>query len=327
MTVTVEILNAIRDSASSEYAARVPAATRTNISTVGNAITSYAATQNEFTTNLIGKIGLTKFSDISVKNKLAPFKKGFMGSGVDVEELFVDMATATAYDKDGSTALARTKKEVLAMYHRENRKDTYKVTLSDSQLKDAFASPSGVTNILSKFVNSVYNGAEYDEYVLMKNLLADYSANYCDYEVDPITDEATARKFVKTIRKAVADVGFVSTAFNKACVKQISRPEDLILMVNKDVIATVDVDVLSKAFNLGKTDFEPKIVVVDDFGTMTNTYGLLVDKDFFMVYDTLHKVEEQRNAQGMFTNHFLHIWQILSLSRFKNAIRFIKNIA
>ena len=325
--VTIATLNAIRSAASTEYQTRIPLATRDNITAIGNTLSTYTTLMNEFTTNLIGKIGLTVFSDTSFENKLAPFKKGFLGAGVDVEEIFIEMAAAAAFDKDGTTTLARAKKEVLVKYHRENRQDTYKVTLADSQLKNAFASPSGVTTLLDKFVASVYNGSENDEYILMKELLAEYAANYTDYQIAPITDAATTQTFLRTVRKAVADVGFVSTAFNKAGVKTMTRPQDLVLLVNKDILSHVDVDVLAKSFNLGKTDFEPKIIVLDDFGSMADTYGLLVDKDFFMVYDTLHRVEEQRNAQGMFTNHFLHIWQILSLSEFKNAIRFQKTVA
>lgn len=319
---TLAVLNAIRDSASTEYSTRIPSATRTNVTTIGNALATYTPLLNEFTTNLVGKIALTVFASKSMTNKLAPFKKGMVPFGADVEELFVNMTSAVAFDKDGATALARSKQEVLARYHRENRQDTYKVTLSDAQVKNAFRSLEGVQNLLTEIVKAMYNGSEYDEYVFMKELLAQYDANFFDYQVDPITDTATATKFIKAVRKAVADLGFVSTAYNKAGVKTLTAPEDLVLLINKDVLAVVDIDILSKAFNLGKTDFEPKIVVMDDFGSLANCYAMLVDKDFFMVYDTLHTVEEQRNAQGLFTNHFLHVWQILSLSQFKNAVKF-----
>lgn len=325
MTVTVEILNAIRSAASTEYAARIPAATRTNITTIGNALATHTDLLNEFTTHLIGKIGLTKFSDTSFTNKLAPFKKGMLGVGCDVEELYIDMAAATPFDKDGATTLARTKTEVLAMYHRENRADSYKKSLSDVQVKNAFTSQDGITSLLSKFVESLVNGSEYDEWVLMKELLAGYAANYTNYEVDTIADAATTQKFLRTVRKAVADLSFISTAYNKAGVKTKTDPKDLVLLINKDVLAHTEVDVLSGCFNLGKIDFEPTIIVMDDFGAMADVYGLLIDKDFFMVYDTLHRVEQQRNAQGMFTNQFLHIWQILSLSQFKNAVAFVKH--
>lgn len=148
---------------------------------------------------------------------------------------------------------------------------------------------------------------------------------YCDYEVPAITDstaEKSSKAFVKTLRKAVQDVGFLSNGYNSAGVDTWTDAKDLVLLVNKDVLAEVDVEVLAKAFNLGKTDIQPEIVSMDDFGLLTDTYGLLVDKDFFRVWDTLSHMEPQRNAQGLFTNYFYHVHQILSLCTFKNAIRF-----
>ena len=38
--------------------------------------------------------------------------------------------------------------------------------------------------------------------------------------------------------------------------------------------------------------------VLDDFGTMPNTQAVLVDKNFFMVWDKLYQTTNQYNAQG-----------------------------
>ena len=154
----------------------------------------------------------------------------------------------------------------------------------------------------------------------------DTSTTYGYYvqEVTEVTDETTARAFLKTLRKTIQDVSFATTTYNLAGVKTWSEAGDLILLINKDLVATIDVDVLAKTFNLGKTDIQVPIFIMDDFGTMTDTYGLLVDKNFLRVYDTLSHMEPQRNAQGLFTNYFYHIHQILSASTFKTAVRFKK---
>ena len=81
---------------------------------------------------------------------------------------------------------------------------------------------------------------------------------------------------------------------------------------------------LAKAFNLGKTDVNVEIITMDDFGELADTYGLLIDEEFFKVWDTLSHMEAQRNAQGLFTNWFYHVHQILSASPFKTAVRFKK---
>jgi hypothetical protein len=321
---TIAILNNIRDNASTEYQTRIPEATRTNITTIGNALSTYVPLLNEFTGTLIGKIGLTIFTGKTFSNPLKPFKSGELTDGSDVEEIMVQMASGVAYDPDGKTALARTKPDVKALYHRQNRQDTYPISVSDAQVKMAFHSESGVSRLLQEIVSSMYSGSDLDEFIMMKELLAGYAANYATYDVAPITDETTAKEFIKTTRKAVMDLKYPSTLYNAEGVKMWNDPQDLALFVNKDVIAETDVEVLAKAFNIGKTDFEPTIIVLDDFGSLTDTYGVLADKEFFKVFDTLHSVESIRNPQGLFTNYFLHVWQVQSLSKFRNAIRFKK---
>ena len=75
---SVAMLNAIRSTASEEYQERIPEATRTNLQTVGKAITEYAPTLNEFTGALVSKIALQLFVSKMAKNRLAPFKKGML---------------------------------------------------------------------------------------------------------------------------------------------------------------------------------------------------------------------------------------------------------
>lgn len=320
---TIAILNAIRADASAEYAARIPEATRENITAVGNAILTHVPLTNEFTGTLINKIGKTIISSKMASNRLKPFKKGELPFGDTIEDIFVEIAAAEgAYDPEGTNPLGRRTPDVKVLYHSENRQDYYAASISTVQLKKAFLSGEGVDTLLGAIINSIYSGDEYDEYILTKQLLGDYEANYCDYGITAITDEATARAFLRSVRKASLDLTFVSTAYNKIGVKQVTPVEEQVLIILKDALAHVDVDVLAKTFNIGKTDFEPAIIPVDDFGTMEDTYALLVDKDFFFIYDTLITTDEQKNAQGLFTNHFYHHHQILSLSQFRNAVRF-----
>lgn len=332
MGFSVDVLNSIRDNASTEYAERIPQATRDNIAAIGNALQTYTPLYNEFCDALINKIGKTIIESKLFKNKLARFKSGSILSQQDVEEIFIDMAkSGYEYDPQGTNALARTEDDnVKVVYHRMNRRNTYDITLGDLDFLRNFRSEATLDSFITQKLNSVYSRAAHDEWLIMKNLLATYKnkdgkCGYFDYQVVEITSgnaETAAKTFVKTLRKAITDVGFASTDYNTQGVTTWSDPSDLVLLVNKDVVAEVDVEVLAKAFNLGKTDIEVPIVVMDDFGKLENTYGLLIDKDFLKVFDTLSTMEPQRNAKGMFTIYYHQIQQILSCSPFKTAVRF-----
>lgn len=326
MGYSISILNNIRANASEEYQNRIPEATRNNITTIGNALQNYTVLKNEFCEALVNKIGKTILENKLFQNKLARFKLGALTTAQDVEEIFIEMASAEgSYNAEGPNPLGRrTPPDVKVIYHRLNRQDYYAVSVGDIDFVRVFRSEETLDSFISGLITSVYSGANYDEWIAMKNLLATYD-KYFDYEVPVITTNTAAedaKAFVKTLRKAVTDLSFPATNYNGAGVKTWSAPEDLVLLVNKDVVAEVDVEVLAKAFNLGKTDVQVEVITMDDFGTLPDTYGLLVDKDFFRIWDTLSHMEPQRNAQGLFTNYFYHVHQILSLSTFKNAVRF-----
>ena len=330
---TIEMLNSIRNSASTDYQDRIPVATRDNLLEIGRGLLQYKEIKNEFT-GAIGKIALQLFNNYMGENKLKPLKSGELIYGSDIEEFFVERAKGNEYDPEGPNPLTRKKPEIKIMYHRKNYSAQYDVSLSDTQIRTAFTSVGNLNNLMSMIVNSLYAGAEDDEYINMKEILATYFVKdeagqdtsvyaYADYEVPKIVDKSTAERFVKTVRKAVSDMSYASKNYNAMGVTTKTNKENIYFLVHKDVIAEVDVEVLAKAYNMGKTDFEPTIIEVDNFGSMENTYGLLIDKDFMKVYDVLFDMETMRNGKGKFTNYFLTVEQIHSISRFKNAIRLV----
>lgn len=327
MGFSISVLNNIRANASNEYQSRIPEATQENIQSIGNALQTYTNVYNEFSTALLCKIGKTMIESKLFQNRLARFKSGTIVTQQDVEEIFVEMAKSEgAFDPQGPNPLGRRATvQDKVVYHRQNRADVYAVSIGDIDFVRVFRSEATLDAYITKKINALYSGANKDEFLVMVNLLATYDGYY-DYEVPVIAGNdaaTTAKTFVKTLRKAVMDVTLdSSTQYNKAGVETWSNAGDLVLLVHKDVLAEVDVEVLAKAFNMGKTDIEVSIVPMPHFGSMTECYGLLVDKDFFRVWDTLSHMEPQRNAHGLFTNYFYHVQQIVSCSPFKNAVRF-----
>jgi hypothetical protein len=118
-------------------------------------------------------------------------------------------------------------------------------------------------------------------------------------------------------------MGFNNTAFNAQGVNTYSDPEDLVLFLTPDVATMMDTELLAYAFNAEKFDTNAQVIVLDNFGTgLATTQAVLVDKEWFKVYDTNFETTSQINAQGLYTNYFLHHWQTLSTSQFKNAVAF-----
>ena len=74
----IDVLNAIRANASSTYQERIPVATQENIRQIGNAMMTYEATQNEFLSALVNRIGRVIITSKSYTNPLRVFKKGIL---------------------------------------------------------------------------------------------------------------------------------------------------------------------------------------------------------------------------------------------------------
>lgn len=341
MSFSLDILNTIRASASEDYQNRIPEATQTNLATIGQAFETYTPLYNEFSTALLNRIGLTLFENATFKNKLASFKLGEITSGQDVQEIFVSMAQAEgAYDPEGANPLGRRDPaNVDVVYHRQNRRDKYVMSIGDLDFRRNFTSPAVLDAFISAQLNSIYTGDEYDEWLLFKKLFATYSfgkadgaSAYFEYEVpliDGANNSTACKQFVKTLKKAVQDQTFMSDQFNAAGVKRRVADGNFALLLNKDILPEIDIEVLLGAFNADKANIKPEIITMDDFDTLTKdkngnpTYGLLIEKDFCRIWDTLIRSEQIRNPDGLFTNTFYHHHQILSLSPFKNAVRLV----
>lgn len=331
---SIDILNNIRLNASTEYKERIPAATQANISSIGQAFQTYTPLYNEFCDALINKIGRTIIINKMFKNPLGRFKSGLV-SPHDIEEIFVEMAKAEgAYDPTGPNPLGRREgPDVEVVYHRQNRQDYYAISIGELDFLRVFRSESTLDTFIKAKINAVYSGDEWDEYLAMKNVIATYPAlsggglGYFDYAVGAFTPsdkETFCKTFVKTLRKAVRDLSFMSNKYNAAGVMTRSNPSEMVLLVHKDITAEVDVELLAHAFHQSNTDMKvvPVIIDMDDFGSMTDCYGVLVDKDWFRIFDTYMAMKKQNpNEQGLFTNYFFHHHQILSASPFRNAVR------
>lgn len=340
MSLSVSVLNTIRNNADSLYQERVPVATKNNINEIGRTFAEYDVVYNTFITSLIHKIGLTLLQTKSFTNKLKPFKTGSLLSEQDIEEIFVEQFRTAegSYDSNGGMASGgihpftrRSYQDVKTMYHRMNRQDKYVISIGKVDVIRAFRSEGTLNAFLTAQFNSLYTGAEYDEFIHMKQLFAEAISEKKEdgtnvmftYHVPALDGTVdTAKTFIRTAKKAIKDLSYPSTLYNPAGVKTYSNESELVMFVNKDVAVHMDVDFYSQIFGPNYAKMNITVVELDNFGSdQTDTYALICDKDWFKVYDTLNHFEELKNPEGLYTNYWLHIWQILSYSKFKNCVR------
>jgi hypothetical protein len=325
---TYDIVNAILNESPDTFSQYVPLASATNIVEVGAGLQISKTLQNEFVVNLIDRIGLVVVKKATLQNPLKKFKKGQMPQGRSIEEIFTDITKAQKYNpEDAETTLyKRVIPNVKTLFHERNRQDVYTQTISDEQLRSAFVSWSAFDNFLSSIINAIYNSAEVDEYESMKLVIDNYFSKgmFTVVNVLPPTDATSASDFVKKARAVARKMSLPngSRDYNALAVRTRSEMNDLHLIIDADLEAELDVDVLAKAFNMDRTSFLGNVTIIDGFAS-TGLEAVLVDKEWFMVYDNLFQLETVRNSKGLYYNYFLHVWQTLSASRFANAVAFV----
>lgn len=324
----IQVLNAIRNAASTTYQERIPVATQNNITAVGNAMMQYEATQNEFLNQLVNRIARVMITSKSYQNQLRPFKRGSMEMGETIEEVFVNMATAHPFDPilAERTVFKREIPDVAAVFHKINSRLMYKVTISTEQLRTAFLNASGITDLVSNIVESLYTGAEFDEYLTMKQLFVDAVNAHKFYPVvTPALSETNAKSVITTIKTWSNKLEFISALYNPMGVKTRTLKQNQYLFVTPEFDGIMDVNVLAAAFNMEKAEFLGHKIVIDNFGTLTGVQAALVDRDWFMVFDNLETYESIRNPEGLYWNNFYHKWMLYSTSPFVNALLFTTN--
>lgn len=350
---SVDVLNAIRNSASTNYQQYVPIATPDAdvIKSIGNIIMDMPELQNEFLQALINRIGRTIVTSKSWENPWSMFKKGRMPFGSTVAEYFIDLAKP--YDFDPNTAETNfmniEKPPVYSSFHILNYQKYYKQTINDSELESAFLSFDGLVSFIMKLSESLITSANSDEFLVMKYMLAREILNgrITVIQIPTVTAD-NAREITTDIKSASNKLTFQSRDYNMAGVTNHSLKENQYLILNSDFDASMDVNVLATSFNMDKAEFMGHRVLVDSFGALDiarlnelfgsdpnyeeigssdlelldGVPGVIVDIDFFQVYDRKFEMRAMRNDEGLYRNAWLHVWMVYAVSPFAPAVMF-----
>lgn len=351
---TIDILNTIRANASYEYQSLVPEITsETDIPRVGEVLYGYPAMANQFINALVNRIAAVRVKSAMFNNAYAELKKGYLEFGETVEEVFVNIAKAREFsaEKGEAREFKRSLPDVKSAFHTMNWRVQYPVTIQDEDLRMAFLSVNGVQDLIAKIVDSVYVAAEYDEYLLFKYLIIKAVSHGKMYPV--AVDTSDIKNAAVAFRGMSNQLTFMSNKYNVSGVTTATSKNDQYIFMDSAFNAQYDVNVLAGAFNMDKADFIGRLKLIDDFTTFDNARfeeivagsdmiesvtteeltlmkdveAVLVDKEWFQIYDNANKMTEKYVASGMYWNYFYNVWKTVSSSPFSNAIVFVKNTA
>lgn len=352
---TVDIMNVIRQNGSTSYQDQVPVITQaSDIPVVGKVIYGDASLSNQFINALVNRIARVVIQSATFNNPYRDLKKGQIQFGESIEEIFVEMAKPYEYsaEKGAQREFKRTLPKAHSVFHVMNWQVVYPITIQNDDLYQAFLTENGVTDLIAKIVEQVYTGAEYDEFLLFKYLIIKGVTHGKFYPIK-IGDGTDLHQAASTFRATSNLLPFMKNTFNESHVTTNTPKERQSIFMDADFNAKFDVNVLASAFNMDKADFMGKLHLIDDFTTFDNdrfdiirknstgieevtdaelnlmkdVKAVLVDDNWFQVYDYLDKMTEDYVAAGLYWNYFYHVRKGISYSPFSNAIDFVLDTA
>lgn len=348
---TIDIMNVIRQNATYDYQQNVPVVqSATDIPRVGEVIYGTPAFANQFLNALVNRIAIVRMQSATFNNPYSMLKKGYLEFGETVEDIFVSIAKAVDFsaEKAGGREFKRTIPDVRSAFHVMNWRVMYPVTIQDMDLHQAFLSMDGVQNLITKIVDAVYTGAEYDEFLLFKYLLIK-AISHGKVATQPIAADADLKTTAVAFRGTSNLLPFVSSDYNSAGVKTNTPKDRQVIFMDANFNASFDVNVLASAFNMDKADFLGRLFIIDKWDTFDNerfdiiransdgleevttdelnlmkkVKAVLLDENWFQVYDNMNKFTENYVSSGLYWNYFYHTWKTISSSPFANAVAFV----
>lgn len=298
--------------------------------------------RNEFF-GLLKRIVFTSIDTRMFNNPLNFLEGEELPLGYAGENIHVDPAKPTQFDgEDFAGLLQKYEARIATEYLAVNSDLQYSVTVTRDKARSAFTSWGTLEEFISGIINSLFNGAYITRFNQTKALVSSayQQGAVCVEKVDAVSDEETANAFVKKARYLNRMFTMPSANYSgwnkkyagddsKLKITTWSDSADIAVVIRADVEASIDVDALSRAFNMDKADFIGRVVVVDNFdeyaddGTKifdgSKILGLICDRRWFKIRTQYFNMTEFWNPKNLTYQYFLNDTRMVRFSLFANA--------
>ena len=346
-------LNQIRESVVSDnkvYQEQIPVVSElTSSQAYGQALLSLPSDmRNKFISSLVNRISYTAFEVKYFNNPLRDLQRNELPLGAIGQNIYINPARGRVYNIDDFAGLlAKYESDIKSEYTPINFDVQYPVTIVRKELEKAFTSWGDLERFLSGITTSLYNGAYIDDYKFTKKLITNaYTQNAVQMETYTFAGatptEAELKGLVKKLRTDYKNFQIPSVNYNAwakvggygRAIVSWSDPEDIIVFVNNQLGADIDVDVLASAFNMDKTDLVGRIYYVEDFN-LTDDEGsvqvdgsdiiaFICDRRWFKIEQKDMFLDEFYNANNRSWQTYLSVIKAFNFSFFANAKMYVK---
>lgn len=310
-----------------DFQQRVPKPTQSNIAQVAEQIFNpmNGICYNYFQDYLVNRIAQTVVEGKRFRNPLAALKKDKIVYGSSIEHVALEWLKAHSFEDDVETLLKNNRPKGVSWFASQNRRDRYDVTINRDELRSAFDSEFGLNSLAARIIELPVNSDEYDEFQIMKNLLATYETKWGftrhKLSKKPV-DEASGKEFLTAVMTDSKLMEFPSTtynAMNAAAIPTFVKQNELILIVDAQTNASIKVNTYAGLFNMSEAEVQARIIVVDHI-PIPNAVAVLTTEDALDVHDTEYGIQSFYNPMTLGTNYYLHHWGIYAVNPYVPAV-------
>lgn len=363
---SVDIYNIIRQNCSPATRALLPqalsdpGAARTTFQEVGAWLRGNVAISNEFVNQLNNAIFLNRFRTLAGGNKYEFLKKGNSPAGGDTVRLtFTNITKAVEFNPElaASRFFYNAQPDVRSVLLHKNYAFMWRISINNSQLKQAFESLEGLSQLTNDIINAPARGQKYNElnmarYLICRGIIDSRLKQVpLDVTSSENPDNATLGKSIaRAVRAMARKFTIPDDKWNQEGVVIDSPPEANILVIEPDVEAFIDVEVLAFAFNKEDADVQGRIIVdnfkdfridnfdgvatevlsdmgVVDFTTAEKTIlnqvkAVFFEEEWAQIYDILYEFRQQELGVSLSWQYWLHVWQIWGTLPWANGVAF-----
>ena len=307
-----------------EWEGLLPEVKNTNIQEFGKVMMQYQPIMNRFMNQLVNVWALQKIDKMYFTSPFAFAKRGMLEYGETIESVWVKIAAAHSFcsDTDPWAMLKQEKPDIAVAFMNRNREEFFKRTVNREMLRSAFYSEQGVGNFVDRVIDSMYTGNEVSEMLYaMGTITSAIDNGYIKmvHVTDPV-DEQSAKDFLTTMRVVSNNLLFPSENYNAAGVLNTTARENQRVFITPKADAVTSVQALAYAFHMDEAQILGRITVIPEIPGHPEIVAIVADDDWLNIYDQLFETSEFYNAEKLYWNYWLHVWQIYFTSPFHNAV-------
>ena len=280
---------------------------------------------------MLGKIADQVIREVSAEDKLSVFDKMPVDNGDTIEQAVVKLASPRSYDKTGANALSRKTPAIAVKMFNSWTRLVFDTTVDIAQMRKVLTTGKGASELSTKVVASLSEGDKFTKYKFMKDLLAwgrqDGTGKVFVQKanVEMSGGAVNYKEVLVQMKNIISGMQYVNADYNSAELPRRTLKDDIYLLIPYKLKNRLDVEELAGVFNLEKDRIDAHIIELDidesDFGgKYLPVY--IVDKWAMLDYTRLYEMADQKNADGLFWNYFLHTERLYGISPLFDACYF-----